>query len=389
MSEYLDKQTVEQHLYQKIVPFWNKTLDPIYGGFYGRVSNNLEIEPFTTKGAVQLSRILWSYSALYNYHPQKEFLDLANLAFSFLKTYLWDQEHQGLFWSTTYDGIVFDSTKHIYAQAFAIYGLTEFYLASKDTGSLELALQLYEVIEQKAYNPKNNSYWESFNYQWEPNVNKHLSSETVKPVYTSNLVIHLVEAYTNLYRVAPSKRLKQSVEKLLQCFYERIYQKDMKSCYLFFDQDWKVMDKEVSYGHDIETSWLFDLTFKELQIESADYQKMTIDLAITAFQNGYYDGYFYSERRDNQMIKEVVWWVQAEVMIGLLNLAKKTGYAEYLKAVKKTWDITMKEIVDQRDGGEWFWSTSCHIGNMTHGMSEEWKANYHNIRACLEIMKRS
>ena len=54
---------------------------------------------------------------------------------------------------------VFDR-KHNYAQAFAIYGVAEYYRATEQPESLGLAQSLFHLLEKHAYDPLYGGYIE-------------------------------------------------------------------------------------------------------------------------------------------------------------------------------------------------------------------------------------
>ena len=101
-------------------------------------------------------------------------------------------------------------------------------------------------------------------------------------------------------------------------------------------------------------------------------------------------GLFYEAEPDGISIKRKDWWPQAETVVGFLNACQLTGQKHYLEAANKCWQFTMDNIVDKKHG-EWF-SKAPEKGTRppdTENKASEWKAPYHNGRACLEIIRRT
>jgi cellobiose epimerase len=383
------KSQLNRHLKKKIIPFWNRMRDIQNGGFYGYVGLDLSIDQQADKGAVKIARILWSYSALYRHYLNKSYLEHAKHAYQYIIQNLYDEENEGVFWKTNYKGEVINNQKHIYAQSFALYAFCEYYMASKDAKALDYAMRIYNVIELKAFQPQLNSYEESFNCKWEKVENTFMGTKSITPNYSTNAVLHLIEAYTNLCKVTENNAINEKLKQLVILFHEKIYDHEHHVCHVFFDEKWQPMSKITSYGHDIEAAWLIDDALKTINYRDSKLSLMTKNLAEKVFSSAYEEGFIISETNDHHTNGHVIWWVQAEAAVGFLNHYQKTKNHDYFIATKKTWKKTMKLIVDQRKQGEWFWAVDRQGKPYDHfGISENWKANYHNVRACLELIKR-
>src|SRR5215217_4778906 len=127
------RQRLEHELLGNILPFWMAhTPDEANGGFYGALTNNLQILNDVPRSAVLCARILWTYAAVYRAYGQPELLAMAQRAYGYLRQRFWDPEHGGVYWTIDAHGQVIEPRKYSYAQAFAIYGLAEFYRATRE-----------------------------------------------------------------------------------------------------------------------------------------------------------------------------------------------------------------------------------------------------------------
>jgi mannobiose 2-epimerase len=326
---------------------------------------------------------------LARYYQENTYLENADIAYDYLIPYLYDKQYHGVFWKSSFSGQVINDTKHIYAQGFAIYGLCEYYLACGRSEALDIALEIFHTIEEKSFCPVKNAYHEQFTRDWVPTENKLLAINSVLPAYTTNTMIHLIEAYTSLYLAAKLPEIRHCIIRLLHLFFDKVYNTSGKGCYTEFDIAWKPIQTVVSFGHDIETSWLIDRAMDTIQYHPVRLTKMTSTLCENTFLHGFTEGMIHSGVNNDNSGDTLVWWIQAEAVIGFLNYFQKTGNTAYLDAARKTLDVIMTKIVDHRMGGEWFWSVD-RTGKPVEdfGISENWKANYHNVRMCLEILKR-
>lgn len=381
---------VKQHLEEKIIPFWKGLRDNEHGGYYGYVDYDLNVQKEHEKGCILNSRILWFFSNACLALGDDSLLEEAAHAYRFLKDVCFDQEYGGVYWSADYDGNIADSTKHTYNQAFAIYALSSYYEAAGDKEALELAMELFERIETTCVDEY--GYLESFTRDWRPENNEKLSENGLLADKTMNTLLHILEAYTELYRVSGNDDVRERLEDALRTFRNKVYNPDKKQLEVFFDAGLNTISDLYSYGHDIEASWLLDracevLQVKELEDETKEYTNVLAETVCgTALD---IDGSMKNECFRGEVDTTRVWWVQAEAMVGFYNMYQKTSDERFLKATEGLWNYIKKYVVDQREGSEWFWELDKD-GKPESGkpIVEPWKCPYHNGRMCLEMMRR-
>jgi len=380
---------VEKELTEHILPFWMKLKDEQNGGFYGKVDFDLNTHKQADKGGIVTARFLWTFSAAYRVTKDNTYLEYADHLYDFLVNKLYDNEHSGLYWLVDYQGNPKDMRKHVYTQSFGIYALSEYYRATKNEKALKLAISLFELIEDKGFSKDSNAYMEEFDREWNPTPNEMLSENGVIAEITMNTHIHVLEAYTNLYKAWPNEKLKARLNDLLKVHYEKIYNPETKFLHVFFDKEWNNLLDMKSFGHDIEASWLMDETIKALDLNDEDYINMVVDIAYNiadyAMQD---DGSLVNEELNGVVDPTRIWWVQAEAIVGFYNAFERTGDQRFLDLVHGLWEYTKQYIIDGRAQGEWYWSVD-EKGNPTkENICDPWKASYHNGRFCLEMMER-
>ncbi|MGN0299348.1 MAG: AGE family epimerase/isomerase [Lachnospiraceae bacterium] len=382
-------EEIRQHLTGHLIPFWESLMDQEYGGFYGHLDYDLSLDRQAVKGCILNSRILWFFSNAYLLLKEEHLLLAAKHACQFMKKYCMDTEMGGVFWSVTYDGVPEDTTKHTYNQAFAIYALSSYYDASKDEEALQLAEELYQLIESRCKDEY--GYLEAFDRSFYPIDNDKLSENGVMAEKTMNTLLHVFEAYTELYRVTRKAEVAENLRWMLDIMAEKIYNPQKQRQEVFFDRTWNSLIDLHSYGHDIETAWLVDRALEILKDSSYTEKILPITKALTRqiYQTAYRNHSVMNEAERGVVDTTRVWWVQAEAIVGFLNgYEQEPACEEYLQAAKDIWDYIKEYVIDAREGSEWYWSVSEQGIPSRKPIVEPWKCPYHNGRMCIEVVKR-
>jgi mannobiose 2-epimerase len=384
-----DEMQKELH---NILHYWQRfSIDDDYGGFVGRIDQDNQVHPMDPKGSVLNARILWSFSAAWQHSKNPDHLSLASRAFDYIRAYLTDPEFGGLYWSVDYQGNRLDGHKQVYAQAFGIYGMSEYYRVTKDERALEMALHWYQLIEKFSRDPLQGGYIDAFARDWSWLDDKRLSDKDENASKTMNTHLHIVEAYANLYEVWPSQNLKTTIIHLLQLFDEKIINHN-NHLGLFFTDDWEMDASIVSYGHDIEAGWLLQSCAESIH-DSASIQTARRNaeaITVAAMEGLDEDGGLWYEYNieTGKKIFEKHWWPQAEALIGFCNAWQITGNPLYKNALINNWHFIQNYILDTSHG-EWLWGVDGD-GKKMAGQDKVgiWKCPYHNTRACLELLHR-
>ncbi|WP_248404249.1 AGE family epimerase/isomerase [Butyrivibrio fibrisolvens] len=413
---------IRQHLTHDIIPFWKSLRDDEYGGYYGFLDYDHNLDRKAVKGCILNSRILWFFSSAYTLLKDESLLDEARHAYEFMTEHCIDKTYGGIYWSMTYEGDVFDATKHTYNQAFAIYALSAYFEASRDVRALDLAEELFNLIETKCKDKI--GYKEASNEKFIEAKNDKLSENGVMADRTMNTLLHVLEAYTELYRVGRDIKVKKCLEDILSLWADKIYNPELKRQEVFFDNNYRSLIDLHSYGHDIETSWLID---RAVEVIDEDHklcdriQPITKALCDKIYEVAF-DGHSLAYENDRGKVNTGrVWWVQAETVVGFINAYQKSGELDtkYLDAAKNCLDFIFDHVVDRRTdfvtgsldaddklsgkahnggdseissiikGTEWYYEVT-QDGDPVKNLPivEPWKCPYHNGRMCIEIIRR-
>jgi mannobiose 2-epimerase len=387
------KAEMRQCVEENILDYWlQHMVDQQHGGFYGRIDGHDNIDTTAPKGAVLNARILWSFAAAYRVLGKPEYLDAALRARDYLLNHFVDPVHGGVYWSVDYQGQPLDTKKQTYAIGFAIYGMSELARATGDRQALDCAVSLYRDIEAHAFDPIHGGYVEALTRDWQPIADMRLSDKDENGSKTMNTHLHVIEPYTNLYRVWPQPELRQSILRLLDVFTTKLYNADTHHLDLFFDDAWQGRRNIQSYGHDIEATWLLYETALVLDDPAVTdrLRPLVVDLAKAADEGLCPDGSMIYEHWTDQGTtdRQRQWWVQCESIIGHANLYQYFGDADALDTVYRTWEYVKTRLIDHQHG-EWHWSADERgTPNLDDDKAGFWKCPYHNTRMCLELIER-
>ena len=384
------KVAAKQILETNILPFWSERMvDTEHGGFYGRIDGHNILHPEAEKGAVLNARILWTFAGATRILHRMPYRILAARAKDYLLTRFIDLQYGGVYWSLNADGSPLDTKKQTYAIAFAIYGLAEYYRATQDQEALDAAIRLFEDLEAHAYKFENekmskckNGYIEALTRDWQPIADMRLSESDENGSRTMNTHLHVLEAYTNLFRVWKDERVAHQLRVLIDIFANRLFNPETGHLGLFFDDEWKLLNEKMgkcenkfSPGHDIEAAWLLREALLVLGDQELLQQTLPVcrRLAVAA--------------RDG-ILKETQWWCYAEAVVGYVDQYQDIHDPHQWQMAEKALAFIESHLLD-REQGEWFWSV---LPNGTPDRDNDkagfWKCPYHNSRMCYELIER-
>ncbi|MBR3406247.1 MAG: AGE family epimerase/isomerase [Bacteroidales bacterium] len=380
-------EEVRENLTSNILPYWLKLKDP-RGGFYGEVSADGTVQYDAPRGVILNARLIWSFAAAYAALKDTQYLVAAVHARDWFLDHFCDHKYGGVYWSVSAEGERLDDKKQLYAQGFAIYGLSELYKVTKDDEALKNAVNLYKVVETFFADAANGGYIEALARDFSPLEDMSLSAHDINADKTMNSHLHILEAYANLYQVWPDEGLKSRVEALLEIIGTRVMAPS-GHLQLYFRRDWSVLPGGLSYGHDIETSWLaLECAFA---LRDADVvtrvRPWALRMGLAGNEGLLPDGSMrYEQLPDGSFDDSRQWWVQAETVVGNLWLWKYHSDDDALERALACWYYIQKHLVDPH-AGEWWWAVlpdgSLDLSQPKAGF---WKCPYHNTRMCLQVL---
>lgn len=395
----ISKSEARVLLEANILSFWQERMvDNQQGGFYGRIDGYNVLHPDAEKGAVLNARILWTFSAAARVLNNTPYRILAARAYDYLMQRFMDREQGGVYWSLNADGTPLDTKKQTYAIAFAIYGLAEYVRLTNNQEALNAAIRLFEDLEAHAYKFENekmskckNGYVEALTRDWQPIADMRLSEKDENGVFTMNTHLHVLEAYTNLYRVLKNvqrddvqgtkERITKQLRTLIDIFANRIFDPATGHLMLFFDEKWQPSNTHTSPGHDIEAAWLLHEALEVFGDEELLNQTLPVIHSL-------------AQAAEEDIMDEKEWWCYAEAVVGYIDQWKLYQDEKpiesniNLELAETAFHYIQTHLMD-RENGEWFWTILPDgTPDRTHDKAGFWKCPYHNSRMCIEIIER-
>jgi len=377
---------------QFILSYWFTHMqDEVHGGFYGQRLWDETLVADAPKSSVLNARILWTFSAASRFTGSTAYQQTAKRAFDYFITHFVDEAHGGVYWSVQYNGEPLDTKKQVYAQSFAIYAMSEYFLLTEDETAKQLAIDLFQLIEQYSRDRDEGGYIEAFTREWQTIDDLRLSEKDANEKKTMNTHLHVLEAYTNLYRMHPSAEVKEAIIHLLDMFDRHIIDAN-HHLILFFDEHWNRKGMQISYGHDIEAAWLLceaaEVIEEDIWIKRMNNVSLKIIEAAMEGLDADHGLWHEYDPSTGHTIKEKHWWPQAEAMVGFAHAWQLTGTDIYLQHLQNSWQFIRNHLRDEQHG-EWIWGITADGSVITNeDKAGFWKCPYHNGRACLELMQR-
>lgn len=342
------------------------------------------------------ARQLWFFSVMASENVERaKCLEAAWLGYSFLQQAFRDVRRGGYISKVTDAGAPVDLRKHAYHNSFVIYALVAYYQASRDGNALREARELFRVWDRRAHDARHGGYAEFFYGDWRP-VTDPRESGYVGAIGTKtyNTHLHLLESFTALSKVWQDATLKTRLEELIRINVGTVQHPQHRCNIDGWRPDWQMVTEprnlRASYGHDVECLWLTLDAVRTVGQSESLYRGWAESLASYSLQHGYdpeHGGFYYSGPlgvASDDTRKE--WWVQAEALVGMLDLYRLTGDIRYYRAFAETLDFIETHQVASNGG---WWATRQADGTTYPNASRSsmWQGAYHNGRALLYSAK--
>jgi mannobiose 2-epimerase len=390
---------LERILTTNIVTFWYPgVIDKNDGGY--RLNHDLQgmWRGPANKSLVTQARTLWFFSRMVNSaYGTREYLTAAKHGYEFLRDRMWDKECGGFYWEVNSSGNVVErSEKQMYGQAFALYALTEYAVASQDSAAKEMAMELFNLIDTQGHDTAHGGYRDILQRDWSPRTEGG-STNTYRAlgIKRMNTHLHLLEAVTIFLGLRNELRTRQRLVELIFVNSNSVLRKNIGACTDQYLENWQPLQgpnyDRVSYGHDLENIWLLGEACRAAGLS----ESLLMDLYRTLFNYALKHGYdrthggFYNSGTFNSPAdrREKIWWVQAEGLIASLQMFEFTGEQLYWDCFSLTLDWIVKRQIDWKHG-DWY-EVVDDEGRVSGVKAGAWKAPYHNGRAmlrCLDLL---
>jgi len=397
------------------------SIDSVDGGFLCDFSYDWKPDGAQQKMVVAEARHVWTCSKAFMKLKDSTYLKLAKHGYECLKNQMWDKKYGGFYMLLDKQGNIlkdsYTDEKRAYGNTFAIYALAAYFEASKDTSALILANETFLWLEKHSHDAKNKGYFDLMTRNgdlWNKSNYQSKTGDAPRAMYKDyNSSIHLLEAFTDLYKVSKDSLVKVRLQEMFELVRDKFVYKDGYLT-LHFTQDWKPISyrdstekarKEfsyydhVSFGHDVETAFLMLEAADALGIpkdaKTITVAKSLVDHTIktawdSVYGGIYYEGYYLKNQSKITIInKEKCWWAEAEMLQALLCMSKLfPDEPQYRELFIKQWNYCKKYLIDPKHGGWYFVGTDYRPEEVKNPKASYWKVNYHDGRALMNCSER-
>jgi len=395
--------------------YYPRNIDTLYGGYLSTFTYDFKATGAQDKMIVTQARHIWSTAKAAMFYKDTSYISMSRHGFYFLRDKMWDKEYGGFYNLVTRDGTPKTIIKDAYGNAFAIYGLSAYYECSHDTAALGLAKTAFLWLEKNSHDPIYKGYYQHLNRDGSHVVRTAETDGRAETGYKDqNSSIHLLEAFTELYKVWPDNLVRERLQEMLELIRDKIVtQKGYLQ--LFFTYDWKPVSyrdsseqttmqhknlDHVSFGHDVETAYLMqeasEALYGKADAKTLSVGKKMVDHALhNGWDNslgGFYDeGYYFKDKPGCTIInKSKNWWAQAEALNTLLIFSElyPKDKQQYLQRFFKEWQYVQTYLIDH-EHGDWYQEGLDNEPQQKTALKAQiWKGTYHNFRALMNCINR-
>jgi mannobiose 2-epimerase len=395
--------------------FYPVSIDTKDGGYYSDLNYKWQLSGRQDKMIVTQARHIWANANASIFYPDKTpYKKIAAHGVKFLKNFMWDKEYGGFYNLVDRKGEPVKENgeiiKQIYGNAFAIYGLAAYYQAFGDTSTLNLAIKTFNWMEKHSYDPEYGGYFQFVSREGKPFKDGYRGV----PPKDQNSMIHIMEAFTELYNVWPDKLLKDRLNSLFHLVRDTVIG-NKGYMTLFFKRDWEPISyrdsadpsghvkfeyDHISFGHDVETAYLMLETSKTLGIQNDTttlrVSKQLDDFALNygwdTVNGGIYDGgyIFKGEKKVTIVLASKEWWCHIEALNSFLMMHElfPNDKMNYYDKFCIEWNYIKTYLLDHKYGG-WYWDGLDTTPSARFAPKASiWKCNYHTTRGLINCIRR-
>jgi mannobiose 2-epimerase len=401
---------IDAELRSNLDMWYPRVVDSVYGGYLSNFTYDWQEMDGQEKFVVTQARHVWTLSKMAARYPDRErYAGYAAHGADFLREAMWDSTYGGFFQTVTREGHAIPSgqdetTKTLYGNAFAIYGLAALYGLAQDDDVLDLARDAFLWLDEHAYDPVHGGYFQPLAQDGTPS----------RPGYPKdyNSGIHILEALAELYTVWPDSLLRERLEEVFYIVRDTMVAEEgyLK---LYFDAEWNHLSyrdsaeavirgnlnrDHITPGHDIETAFLLLESAHVLGIgDDPETHRIAKALTDHTLESGFDEEaggvYDVSYRFPGDAVPTVVrdtkeWWGQAEALHTLAIMANlyPNDPRGYLGTLRKQWDYITTHLLDREHGGWYDHGLDTSPDSRRGRKSQIWKGNYHTVRSMAGVL---
>lgn len=400
------------HLTTELLPFWTSRMkDEKYGGYITHFDENGNDTGEDEKSLIAQTRCLYTLSSAHRAgYGNGELAELAKHGADFIIDKMWDGEYGGFYWMMDRKGNVKIDEKIIYGHSFAIYSLSEYFLATGDTRGIEYVRKVFDLIQKYCTDTMYGGYWEMFHRDWTLKGPGSAGGDRK----TLDVHMHLMEAYTTLYEATGEDVHRRKLLEVIDILNKRINHPKYKTGIPQFFKDWTIAPQikfdiiwgwdrfsedgqkgnatdNTCFGHNAEFAWLLNHALEVMGADKQEYMELFRIIFDHTVDNGIdreYGGVFVEGPHSGGVYdREKEFWQQAEVLIGMLDGVILLNDEKYWDAYKNVHRFVFDKVINKKTG-EWYPLLTRKGEPIWTHMGHSWKINYHTVRSMIQSIDR-
>ena len=393
----------ENNARECIFPFWCSDFirDPVNGGFYGRVTLDMQVDHTEPRGLTLAGRMVYAFSTAYRIFGEQKYAEAADYAYADLVKRFYDPEFGGAYTSVSAEGQTLADNKPIYCEAFWVMGCAAYGRARNDGRAIDLAMECARKLENCGkWAPA--SYYNNMNRDWTPAEGMGFGKGGGFEIPEGAVMFphHLCQAYVQLYRARPDEMIRKSLREMLDFILTRLFDPEHCCFKTIVAADGSRGGMHQSFGHDCEISYLA-MTVAQLVGTEDEKRRMKelVTKVLYRILEADFDAYGSlcngGDLTSGEREASHVWWAQAEAVTAMLCGYQLTGDRKFLDACMVQVEFIEAYFVDW-EHGDWYSNilvdeTGGHIVDGMHGFDKlnGGKCPFHNSQMCFEVMHRT
>ncbi len=396
------KKNVKEYM----LPFWSSEyiLDRENGGYYGRITLDMQIDNERPRGLTFTGRQLFFMSYSYMYFGDPVYRERADWTFNEILDRFYDKEYGGAYSTVDKDKNVVLDNKSIYCMAFLVMGCAAYYHATKNQEALRIAMEAFDLIETKMkfgrcqYHSNMTRDWQVGEYMG-GHGNKQNLNEAKRPDDAVTFPHHMYQAYLRLYQATHDEKVKAALYDMTWYYANVMYDSEYRCLRPTMSTSGERYNTvRQSFGHDCELSYLAveiaetlgndELTAK-IKSEVADMLTRLRDECYDPYGALYDAGNYECEHTS----KSHCWWAQAESVTAMFCGYYLTGDTRFLDRCEGQIKYLEKYFIN-RTHGDWYSDVIVDVNGWrltegSHGYDKlnAGKCPFHNGQMSFEVMR--
>jgi len=404
------RNELERELHRLMHIWFPRTIDREHGGFLCNFNYRWKPSgPQLKMLEYQARQTLAAARAAAHFPELKHLREATAHGFQYLRETIWDRSLGGWYRMLDRTGQPLEGlTKHGHGSAYAISACVACYGLTQDKECLELAKLAFTWLEEHAHDNNHGGYFGFYRRDGKPILSGDegpVPGQTRDPVGAAfgfkdgNTMADLLVSFAHLYRVWPDTVLRKRLDEML-CIVRDRFVVAPGVMHMFVHPDWTPVPDFARYGQSLRTASHL-LTASEALAGAVDavttrVSASILDTMLRIAWDPHHGGFhsagssFGPTSLDGNVIyvRDKSWWVQADAMTLILAIARlrPADDTAYLSHFVRIWEYVKRYLIDAKHGGWFCAGLDTNPEARKRPKAWEWKDCKHETEALLDSL---